>query len=101
MPRFRVRPTNGHQDLPSDTPAPLPPLLKRSAQQPETSSISEEQRQLVGRVQDRLLKQIESRFEQEVRDTDRLQRHIANAVNAVLEEDNSVIPERERMRLQR
>ncbi|PLS77753.1 MAG: type II secretion system protein E, partial [Chloroflexi bacterium] len=101
MPRFRMRPSNGHQDVQPDAPAALPPLLKRAAQQPEVSSITEEQRALVGRVQERLLKQIEARFEQEVRDTERLQRHIANAVNAVLEEDNSVIPERERMRLQR
>ena len=101
MPRFRVRPSNGHQDMPSDSPVSMPPLLKRAVPQPEASGISDEQRQLVGRVQDRLLKQIESRFEQEVRDTERLQRHIANAVNAVLEEDNSIIPERERMRLQR
>jgi pilus assembly protein CpaF len=30
-----------------------------------------------------------------------LQQHIANAVNAVLEEDNTVLPDRERLRLQR
>ena len=101
MPRFRMRPSTGHQDSPAETPPPVAPLLRRSAPQAELSTITEEQRALVGRVQDRLLRQIESRFEQEVRDTERLQRHIANAVNAVLEEDNAVIPERERLRLQR
>ncbi|MDP9316028.1 MAG: CpaF family protein [Chloroflexota bacterium] len=101
MPRFRMRPSNGQPDVQPDASAALPPLLKRVSHQPDVSSITEEQRALVGRVQERLLKQIEARFEQEVRDTERLQRHIANAVNAVLEEDNSVIPERERLRLQR
>ncbi len=101
MPRFRMRPSNGPQASPAETPPPVAPLLRRSAPQAELATITEEQRALVGRVQDRLLRQIESRFEQEVRDTERLQRHIANAVNAVLEEDNAVIPERERLRLQR
>lgn len=101
MPRFRPRSSNGHHDTAPETAA-LPPALKRVAPQPvHASSITEEQRALVGRVQERLLKAIESRFEAEVRDPERLQRHIANAVNAVLEEDNVVIPERERLRLQR
>ncbi|HEX6288173.1 MAG TPA: CpaF family protein [Herpetosiphonaceae bacterium] len=102
MPRFRMRQSgNGHTpELPGDGTATLPPTLKR-AMPHEQSTISEEERALVGRVQERLLRQIESRFEAEVRDVERLQRHIANAVNAVLEEDNAVLPERERKRLQR
>ena len=102
MPRFRTRqPENGEVQKPVDLQAALPPLLKRVAPQPEPTNITEEQRALVGRVQERLLRQLESRFESEVRDVERLQRHIVNAVNAVLEEDNAVLPERERQRLQR
>jgi pilus assembly protein CpaF len=102
MPRFRSRPSNGHQDITAETTTTLPPALKRVApQQMQHATITEEQRALVGRVQERLLKAIESRFEAEVRDPERLQRHIVNAVNAVLEEDNAVIPEKERQRLQR
>ncbi|HEY0739246.1 MAG TPA: CpaF family protein [Herpetosiphonaceae bacterium] len=102
MPRFRIRQSsNGHTpETVNDTTATLPPQIRRSTAQ-EHSTITEEERALLGRVQERLLRQIESRFEAEVRDIDRLQRHIANAVNAVLEEDGAVLPERERMRLQR
>src|SRR3712207_5868984 len=99
MPRFRLRPpappSNQRIEPVADLTRALP-LLKRVAPQPETSAVTEEQRALVARVQERLLKQIELRFEAEVRDVERLQRHIANTVNAVLEEDNTVLPERER-----
>jgi pilus assembly protein CpaF len=100
MPRFRPRQPHT-PDVPVNDGSALPPLLKRATPQQDHNNVTEEQRALVGRVQERLLKQIESRFEAEVRDTERLQRHIANAVNAVLEEDGSVVPERERLRLQR
>jgi pilus assembly protein CpaF len=101
MPRFRFRQSSNGQETtaPGDVAA-MPTLLKRSMPN-EHSSISEEERALVGRVQERLLRQIEARFEAEVRDIERLQRHIANAVDAVLEADNAVLPERERQRLQR
>ncbi|WP_026370952.1 CpaF family protein [Kallotenue papyrolyticum] len=98
MPRFRLRPSNG-QPAADDLSAVLP-LASRRTPAP-ISTVTEEQRALVARVQERLLRQIEARFEAEVRDPERLQRHITNAVNAVLEEDNVVLPERERQRLQR
>jgi pilus assembly protein CpaF len=102
MPRFRIRQSsNGYQgDTSGEVAATVAPPLKRTMPH-EHSTISEEERALVARVQERLLRQIESRFENEVRDSERLQRHIANAVNAVLEENNTVLPERERLRLQR
>lgn len=100
MPRFRLRPSNG-QPAADDAPPASSPLLRRATQPLQSSTVSEEQRALVARVQERLLHQIASRFEVEVRDAERLQRHITNAVNAVLEEDNAVLPELERQRLQR
>jgi pilus assembly protein CpaF len=104
MPRFRQRFSgNGHTD--SETverpPAPLP-LMSRATPPPlETAAATDEHRALVARVQARLLQQLDSRFDAEVRNTERLQRHITQAVDAVIEEDNLVLPESERMRILR
>jgi hypothetical protein len=54
-------------------------------QQPDTSPGTDEHRALVAKVQSRLLQQLDTRFETEVRNTERLQRYIAVAVDAVLE----------------
>ncbi|MBV9790900.1 MAG: hypothetical protein JOZ51_22085, partial [Chloroflexi bacterium] len=68
MPRFRIRQSgNGHASEPvNDTTVTVPPPLRRATPQ-EHSTITEEERALLGRVQERLLRQIESRFEHEVR----------------------------------
>src|SRR3712207_228023 len=100
MPRFRPRnSSNGSGSAPAtpdkgaqiaERPAPSQPLVSRSASKSDSAQVSDEHRALIGRVQTRLLQQIDSRFETEVRDPERLQRHIARAVDAVMEEDNIV-----------
>lgn len=113
MPRFRprfsdnVQTANGNGTAaPGTIPAPLhenpvpQPLLKRIAP-PEFKPLTEEQRQVVGKVQDRLLRRIDQRFEQEVRDVERLKRHIAEAVSQIIEEEGMVLPQSEVQRLQK
>jgi pilus assembly protein CpaF len=80
-------------------PTNVPPQPKIVAPQPTPQPEVDERRGLVERVRARLLQQLDSRFETEVRDVERLQRHIAAAVDAIIEEDNIVIPHSERMRL--
>jgi pilus assembly protein CpaF len=58
-------------------------------------------RGLIIQVQERLLHQMGGRFDTEIRDVERLRLHIANAVEAVLEEENLLLPGQERQRIQR
>ena len=67
--------------------------------QPEPRPVGGEQHALLDRVRERLLRQLDTRFEQEVRDPVRLQRHIASAVDAIIQEDNVVLPQAERVRI--
>lgn len=106
MPRFRTRPS-APQPAGSITERP-PVVVTRDGQSPMNrvmpqpdQAVSDDYRALIGRVQTRLLQQIDARFETEVRDIERLQRHIARAVDAVIEEDGIVLPETERSRIQR
>lgn len=103
MPRFRSRSlgTSQSEAVAVEQLPPVQPTANRAAAQPETVQGADEHRVLVARVQARLLQQLDTRFEAEVRNTERLQRYIAVAVDAVLEEDGTVLPESERLRIQR
>ena len=105
MPRFRARVSSDAPSVPHvmERPPMVQPIVKRvqNEAQPQSAVQAEEQIALVQRVQSRLLNQFDMRFEAETRDVERLQRHIAHAVDAVLEEDNIVLPESERQRIQR
>src|SRR4051794_15583005 len=107
MPRFRTRQSSNDHDTPGASNG-VPGVAERPAMPKVNRMVSpndqpqvDEYRELIGRVQTRLLQQIDARFETEVRDVERLQRHIARAVDAVIEEDNIVLPEAERVRIQR
>jgi pilus assembly protein CpaF len=88
-----------------ERPPVVQPIVKRVSPQNDATPLSRPQTDdeiaLVARVQSRLLNQFDMRFEAETRDVERLQRHISHAVDAVLEEDNIVLPESERQRIQR
>ncbi len=104
MPLFRQRPSdNGHQNGHPHNPATdlpgwgQPP--RGATGQPEPAATTYDQNALIARVRERLLRQLDSRFEAEVRDLERLQRHITFAVDAVIDEENIVLPQSERLRL--
>ncbi len=101
MPRFRSRFAEDESvaEIEVESPPRNQPAIKRALVQPESDLVTDEQSALLGRVQDRLLRQLNTRFEAEVRDVERLQRHIANAVDAIIQEDNIVLPQAERQRL--
>ncbi|HSH81303.1 MAG TPA: CpaF family protein [Herpetosiphonaceae bacterium] len=84
------------QPVPTVRIQPTPKPANPAADQ---KRVGEEQHALLGRVRERLLRQLDTRFEAEVRDSERLQRHIANAVDAILLEDNLVLPQTERVRI--
>ncbi len=111
MPIFRPRPSeNGHQNGTgsgtggSPSAVAEPPVRTQQAimavlPEPASATSVADQNALISKVRERLLRQLDARFEQEVRDIERLQRHIANAVDGVIEEDSIVIPQSERLRL--
>ena len=75
-------------------PAPRPVVAP-----PAPAAPTYDQPALIAQVRERLLRQLDTRFEAEVRDVERLQRHIANALDAVIDEDSIVIPQSDRLRL--
>ncbi|CAA9272430.1 MAG: Type II/IV secretion system ATP hydrolase TadA/VirB11/CpaF, TadA subfamily, partial [uncultured Chloroflexia bacterium] len=107
MPRFRARIAGDGASAPPvmERPPVVQPIVKRVSSQNDATPLSmpqtDDEITLVARVQSRLLNQFDMRFEAETRDVERLQRHISHAVDAVLEEDNIVLPESERQRIQR
>ena len=104
MPRFRARIAGDGASTPPvmERPPVVQPIVKRVSSQNDATPLSmpqtDDEIALVARVQSRLLNQFDMRFEAETRDVERLQRHISHAVDAVLEEDNIVLPESERQR---
>ena len=99
MPIFRSRPSeNGHAPA-AELPQRAQPTILSVLPEPAPNAAATDQNSLIAKVRERLLRQLDARFEQEVRDIERLQRHIANAVDAVIEEEQIVLPESEKLRL--
>src|SRR5919199_359062 len=94
--QLAVRPT-ALQQVPRPTVSQ--PAIRPAVPQPEPVAPGLDQYALIARVRERLLRQLDARFEAEVRDVERLQRHISNALDAVIEEEGIILPQTERLRL--
>src|SRR3712207_9489507 len=71
--------SSGYRSNPNpivEMPVRPPPSIRPTAPPPEPKPANtEEEHALLGRVRERLLRQLDTRFEAEVRDAERLQRH--------------------------